>query len=66
MILFNWLEVWVFHRIFRSYALSVVILEHHGEEVESLICAQGLVGRVYEFTPLFLWEITKLVIVVAV
>ena len=37
MVIFDGLKVWVFHSVSWRYSLSVVVLEHLGEQVDSLL-----------------------------
>ena len=51
MVIFDWLKVWVFHSVSWCHSLSVVILEHLGEQVDCILGDKLVVLRRDKFGP---------------
>lgn len=66
MELLHGLEVGVLHGILRSDALSVVVLEHLAEQVESLLTNEVLVGAAHKLVPGLLRMLAEDVVVMSI
>jgi hypothetical protein len=66
MMIFDRLEIGVFHRVSRGDSLSVVVLKHLAEQVNRFFGNKLLILSRYKFSPGFAWVLTEDIIIVRV